>query len=77
MFMARREFGKIVRVYEIRGAADRSRPSAWSFSGGRVIEGHQLAICGPGHCAIAQTRETALNRLAANEDGAVEDIYGG
>lgn len=70
MFLARREFGKVLRVYEIRGGVSPLQPREWIFSGGRAIEGVRLAICGPGHCVLRNTRDAARHDLRAHDEAA-------
>lgn len=68
MFLARREFGKLARVYEIRVTTHSYFwPSAWMFRGGKPRDDGSVA-CGPGHCAIGATFGEALQRLHANDE---------
>lgn len=61
MFLARREFGKIARVYELRGPIR----YAWESTFPGSSKPH---VCGPGHFVIAVTRELALAKLHENDE---------
>lgn len=76
MFLARREFGKVARVYEIRGDWVYGWPTEWAFSGLRS-DGSKVNICDPGHCAVGPTYADALRRLHENDERAHEAAYGG
>lgn len=65
MFLARREYGKYAKVYELRDKPSFFWPSEWAFSAKRTDGAMEL--CGQGHCAIGATRTEALVRLEAAE----------
>ncbi len=76
MFLARREFGKIPRVYAIRGA---HRPQAWPFvpanpETGKYTQASLNAGTGPGICATGDTRAAALENLYAAEEAGIDEL---
>lgn len=70
MYLARREFGECVRIYELQHVY--ATPQAWGFdpkdrpSYPDNVPG--APICGPGHAATGETRFEALANLATAEE---------
>lgn len=73
MFLARREIGKLARVYEIRGLAYFPPAPAWAFDGSRK-DGSKVDICDPGHCALGLSPVDALKRLHENDERILEQV---
>lgn len=73
MFLARREFGKIARVYQV--VAPFLHPRAWTFPGAAVTS-PLFYTCGAGHCAIGRSRAEALGLLQGNDDIAADEVLG-
>ena len=73
MFLARREFGKMARVYELRGPIR----YAWEFTfPGAQPDRVTPPISGPGHAVVAVTRDLALAKLHENDEMAQEEARG-
>lgn len=78
MFLARREFGKVARVYQVYGHWAHTAAREWTFPGSqRGFPGEpHVYICGPGHCVVAATRAAALTKLQENDERAAEEVCG-
>lgn len=65
MYIARREFGKVARVYRTTGALEPERPRAWAFA--------KSHLCGAGVAATGRTPQLALMALHSIEDDAATE----
>jgi len=73
MFLARREFGKVARVYQVYGHWAHTAAREWVFPGGTPKESGER-LCGPGHCVVAATRSAALAKLHENDERYVDEM---
>lgn len=77
MFLARREFGKVARVFEIVGDPS-TLPGFGLFIPRLGMEaGMRLSskLCGPGVWATGRSYREALNTLHMHEEAAHEEMF--
>ena len=75
MYFARREFGKVARVYEL--LEDRTAPDFGIFIPklGAEAAGKASGLCGTGCWATGLTSRQALSTLHLNEDAAMDEVF--
>lgn len=77
MYFARREFGKVARVYEVAGDFPLFRPVFGTFLPKLGLEKllARSTLCGPGCWAKGRTHREALNTLYMHETAAHEELF--
>lgn len=77
MFLARREFGKVARVYEVMGDPFASPVFGMFIPRLGDEAGRRLSskLCGPGCWATGRTHREALNTLHMHEEAAHEELF--
>lgn len=73
MFLARKEFGKAIRIFQVDDCELITAP-CWAFVP-KNAAGELSKLCGPGICALGRTPEQARDLIREHEKAAALRVY--